>query len=293
MDTEYSKRVYQGVRVKHTVKDLLAEKRSRQTPGPRYNGGSPSPPSFVQMPGSHMLPSYYGMRRSFISDSDFCPSTKQFSPDVYSPSLGGKPLGCEPSSMSSYSSFIDSYYPETFGDYRSAAAFSGSGGSFLPSSALSSLLPPFTGESSHLFLRDSWEQSVPEPVSQVEALCPDSLASVSVPPSMPSPDPPGSPSQYRSPSRGSSMGQVSSSQPYTLHSLEEAHYHPLTTSSTYTVPNSSFPCPSYTGVPISDLVSKMVTDEASSLPPNGEAHSSWAKEDAVSSWSPYEIRRAY
>ncbi|KAI4815455.1 hypothetical protein KUCAC02_005599 [Chaenocephalus aceratus] len=92
MDT----RVYQGVRVKHTVKDLLAEKRSRQTPGPRYNGGSPSPPSFVQMPGSHMLPSYYGMRRSFISDSDFCPSTKQFSPDVYSPSLGGKPLGCEP-----------------------------------------------------------------------------------------------------------------------------------------------------------------------------------------------------
>ncbi|KAK5905125.1 hypothetical protein CesoFtcFv8_006623 [Champsocephalus esox] len=264
MDTEYSKRVYQGVRVKHTVKDLLAEKRSRQTPGPRHNGGSPSPPSFLQMPGSHMLPSYYGMRRSFISDSDFCPSTKQFSPDVYSPSLGGKPLGCEPSSMSSYSSFIDSYYPETFGDYRSAAAFSSSGGSFLPSSALSSLLPPFTGESSHLFLRDSWEQSVPEPVSQ-----------------------------YRSPSRGSSMGQVSSSQPYTLHSLEEAHYHPLTTSSTYTVPNSSFPCPSYMGVPISDLVSKMVTDEVSSLPLNGEAHSSWAKEDGVSSWSPYEIRRAY
>lgn len=34
---EYSKRVYQGVRVKHTVKDLLAEKRSRQTNGPRYS----------------------------------------------------------------------------------------------------------------------------------------------------------------------------------------------------------------------------------------------------------------
>lgn len=33
---EYSKRVYQGVRVKHTVKDLLAEKRSRQTSGPRF-----------------------------------------------------------------------------------------------------------------------------------------------------------------------------------------------------------------------------------------------------------------
>lgn len=33
---EYSKRVYQGVRVKHTVKDLLAEKRSRETSGPCY-----------------------------------------------------------------------------------------------------------------------------------------------------------------------------------------------------------------------------------------------------------------
>lgn len=29
--------MYQGVRVKHTVKDLLAEKRSRQTNGPRYS----------------------------------------------------------------------------------------------------------------------------------------------------------------------------------------------------------------------------------------------------------------
>ncbi|XP_033488047.2 POU domain class 2-associating factor 2 isoform X2 [Epinephelus lanceolatus] len=297
---EYSKRVYQGVRVKHTVKDLLAEKRSRQTNGPRYSGGSTTPPSFVQMPGSHMLPSYYGMRRPFISDSDFCPSTKQFSPDVYSPTLSGKPLGCEPSTMTGYSPFIDSYYPETFGDYRSAAAFSSSGGSFLPSSALSSLLPPFGGESSHLFLRDSWEQSVPEPVSQVDPLCPDSLASVSVPPSMPSPEPPGSPSQYRSPSRGSSMGPSSSSQPYTLHPLEDAHYHPLTTSSSYPVSSTSFPCPPYMSTPISDLVSKMVTEEAAEshvgLPANSEAPSSWAKEDGVSgvsSWSPYEIRRAY
>ncbi|XP_023130445.1 POU class 2 homeobox associating-factor 2 [Amphiprion ocellaris] len=297
MDTEYSKRVYQGVRVKHTVKDLLAEKRSRQTNGTRYSGGSTTPPSFVQMPGSHMLPSYYGMRRPFISDSDFCPSSKQFSPEMYSSTLGGKPLGCEPSTMSSYSSLIDSYYPETFGDYRSAATFSSSAGSFLQSSALSSLLPPFSGESSHLFLRDSWEQSVAEPVSQVEALCPDSLASVSVPASMPSPEPPGSPSQYRSPSRGSSsMGPVSSSQPYTLHSLEDAHYHPLTSSSSYPLPASSFTCPPYMSGTVSDLVSKMVTEEAadghSSLSSSTDAHS-WAKEDGVSAWSPYEIRRAY
>uniref|UniRef100_A0A3Q1FGQ2 OCA domain-containing protein n=1 Tax=Acanthochromis polyacanthus TaxID=80966 RepID=A0A3Q1FGQ2_9TELE len=296
MDTEYSKRVYQGVRVKHTVKDLLAEKRSRQTNGPRYSVSTDM--SSAVPSGSHMLPSYYGMRRPFISDSDFCPSSKQFSPDMYSSTLGGKPLGCEPSTMSSYSSLIDSYYPETFGDYRSAATFSSSGGSFLPSSALTSLLPPFSGESSHFLLRDSWEQSVAEPVTQVEALCPDSLASVSVPPSMPSPEPPGSPSQYRSPSRGSSsMGPVSSSQPYTLHPLEDAHYHPLTSSSSYPLPASSFTCPPYMSSPVSDLVSKMVTEEAadghSSLSSSTDAHSSWAKEDGVSAWSPYELRRAY
>uniref|UniRef100_W5M6V5 OCA domain-containing protein n=1 Tax=Lepisosteus oculatus TaxID=7918 RepID=W5M6V5_LEPOC len=52
METEYSKRVYQGVRVKHTVKDLLAEKRSRQTNVPRFNGGAnSSQPAFVQMSG--------------------------------------------------------------------------------------------------------------------------------------------------------------------------------------------------------------------------------------------------
>nr|XP_020476378.1 uncharacterized protein C11orf53 homolog [Monopterus albus] len=294
MDTDYSKRVYQGVRVKHTVKDLLAEKRSRQTNGPRYStGGSTTPPSFVQMAGSHMVPSYYGMRRPFISDSDFCGSTKQFSPDVYSSTLGGKPLGCEPSTMTSYSSFIDSYYPDTFGDYRSTTAFSSSGGSFLSSSALSSLLPSFSGESSHLFLRDAWEQSVPEPVSQVEALCPDSLAPISVPPSMPSPEPPGSPSQYRASSRGSS-----SSQPYTLQSLEDAHYHALTTTSSYPppIPSSSFTCPPYMSSSISDPVSKMVTEEAEShagLPLSGEAHASWAKEDGVSSWLPYENKKVY
>lgn len=103
-----------------------------------------------------MLPGYYSMRRPFISDSDFCSSSKQFSPDVYPSTLGAKALGCEPSAVSSYSSLIDSYYPETFGDYRSTAAFSAPGGSFLPSSALSSLLPSYAGETSQLFLVGRW-----------------------------------------------------------------------------------------------------------------------------------------
>ncbi|XP_057695582.1 POU class 2 homeobox associating-factor 2-like [Corythoichthys intestinalis] len=287
MDTEYSKRVYQGVRVKHTVKDLLAEKRSRQTNGPRYSSGSTTPPSLVQMSGSHMLPSYYGMRRPFISDSDFASSTKQFSSDVYPSTYGGRTLSCETSSFS----LIDTYYPDTFSEYRNTTAnFSSSGGSFLPSAALSSLLPPpFSGESSHVYMRDSWEQSVPEPVPQVEPLCPDNLASV--PSSMPSPDSQGSPSQ---PSQGSSIGLASSSQSYTLHSLEDANYHLLTSNNSYAAPPSSFLCPPYINT---DLMSKIVTEEAvdshSSLPLNLEAHTSWDKEDNVSGWSPYELRRAY
>jgi len=93
------------------------------------------------------------------------------------------------------------------------------------------------------------------------------------------------------------MGPVTSSQPYTLHSLEDVHYHPLTTSTTYPIPSSSFPCPPYMSNPVTDLVSKMGTEEMadgqSSLPTSTDTHSSWAKEDGVSSWSPYEIRRAY
>uniref|UniRef100_A0A8C6T6A6 Si:ch211-213d14.1 n=1 Tax=Neogobius melanostomus TaxID=47308 RepID=A0A8C6T6A6_9GOBI len=234
-------------------------------------------PSF----GSHVLPAYYGMRRF---DSDFCASTKQFSPDLYSSSLGAKALGCEASSMSSYSSYIDSYYPETFGDYRTASAFSSSGGSFLPSSALSSLLPPFSSESSHLFLRDSWEQPVSEPVSQVDPLCGESLAPVSVPASMPSPEAPSSPSQYRPPSRGSALAPISQS--YTLHPLEDTHYHSLTCRLVVRLPP-------YISTP--ELMSKMVSEEGDShsLPLAGDSHSSWAKEDLVSAWSPYELRRAY
>ncbi|CAL8350646.1 unnamed protein product [Lota lota] len=314
MDTEYSKRVYQGVRVKHTVKDLLAEKRSRQTSGPRYSGGAATPPAFVQMPGSHMLPGYYGMRRPYISDSDYCPSSaKQFSADIYGPGMGSKTLGCEPTSVSGYPSFIDCYCPETFGDYRNAtAAFSTTAaGSIFPSSALSSLLPPFAGDTSHLFLRESWDQSVPEPLSQVgDGLCPDGLSSVVgvTPASITSPEPEGSPShqnqnqqhqqQYRSPSQSSSSTGPSS-QPYALHTLEDVHFHPLSSSSSYPPPSPSY-CSPYMSGTVGDLAPKMAPlapEEAEShrgLSSHSDAHHpSWAKEDAVSAWSSYEIRRSY
>lgn len=64
LSAEYSKRVYQGVRVKHTVKDLLAEKRSRQTNGPRYSVSTTSskPPvspcfTFLYQAKRHSWPS--------------------------------------------------------------------------------------------------------------------------------------------------------------------------------------------------------------------------------------------
>uniref|UniRef100_H3DA46 Si:ch211-213d14.1 n=1 Tax=Tetraodon nigroviridis TaxID=99883 RepID=H3DA46_TETNG len=200
-------------------------------------------------PGSHALPAYYGVRRPFLSDSDF--SAKPFSADVYSTTLAAKPLSCEAAAaaVGGYPSFIDSYYPDAFADY-------------LPSSALSSLLPGYGGESSHLFLRDSWD---PEPVPQVEPLCADGLASV--PPPMGSPDPPGSPSHYRSPSRA----------PYALHPLEDAHYHPLTPS-----PRTPSPPPPTPPRP-----------RRGRLGAEAEGAPCWPKEDGLAPWPPYELRRPF
>lgn len=101
--------------------------------------------------GSHMLPGYYGMRRSFISDTEFCSSTKPFSADVYPSSLMGKSLSCDTGCMSGYSSLIDSYYPESFGDYR-GTPFSSGGSTIFSPSALSTLLPSYSSDPSHYFL---------------------------------------------------------------------------------------------------------------------------------------------
>ncbi|XP_028977673.1 uncharacterized protein C11orf53 homolog [Esox lucius] len=280
METEYSKGIYQGVRVKHTVKDLLAEKRQRLTNGPEHSGGTSSQSSFVQMPGSHMIPGYYGMRRPFISDSEF-------SSEIYSTPFGSKPVGCDSSATSGYTSLTDSYYPETLRDYCSAA-FTTGGNPIFPSSALSTLLPHFHGESPQFLLRDSQEQTVAHPETQGEGLCADGLNSVtSVPASLPSPDPP---SQYNPRSRSSSMGSV---QPCYVHPLEEGHYH-----TTYPA-TCTFTCPPYVTVssnPACKIAPLATEGSDSSLPTHSHplTHTHlWAKEDGGSSWSPYEIRRSY
>ncbi|KAM9469229.1 POU domain class 2-associating factor 2 [Clarias gariepinus] len=269
METEYSKRVYQGVRVKHTVKDLLAEKRSRQTSGPRFAGVSPQSP-LVQMAGSHALPGYYSMRRPFFSDAELCSSSKQFSTDIYSSALTGKSFSCDTTPMSTYSSLIDSYYPESFSDFRSAA-HSGGGSSIFSSTALASRLPPFTGDTSHYMLRDSWEQAGMEPT---DGLCINSLA--------PTPAEPSSPSQYRSSSRNSS---ISSSQFYSLHPLDDVPYH-----SSFQLP-SGFPCPTY-----SEHVAKLPalsTEDTDTAPSALNDMLPWVKEDATGAWSHCEIRRTF
>lgn len=289
METEYSKRVYQGVRVKHTVKDLLAEKRSRQTNVPRLSAAtSSSQPAFVQMPGAHMLPGYYSMRRPFLPDSELCHPMKQYSSDSYTTALGGKAFSYEHSP--SYPSFIDSYYqPDSFGDYRGPAAYPAGGGSLFSPSALSSLLP-LSGETpSHLLLRDPWEQPSDDHVSQPEVLCPEGTAPVADSPTLGAPES-GSSSPYR---LSTSRSSGSNSQIYTLQTLEDVHYPAASYSSA-----SSYSCPPYMSVPGDLSAVKMPSvssEEASSgvVSLSDTTAQGWAKDDGNGSWMSYEGRRAF
>ncbi|XP_038635813.1 uncharacterized protein C11orf53 homolog [Scyliorhinus canicula] len=299
--TEHSKRVYQGVRVKHTVKDLLAEKRSRQTNVSfKYNTGTNSSqtPAYVQMSGSHVIPSYYGVRRPYLSDLELshCQSSKQYTADVYSSSLGGKSLGCDPPGISGYQSLFDPYLPEPFGDYRASTFSSGANSIFTPQ-VPPPLIPSFPNESAHFLLRDSWD-SVPDSINQGEAIC-NSLqqmqasvtnchASHDSSHSLPGPDST-SPPQYRHTNRNNSMSSQGP-QPYPLHPLEEMHFDPSYQSA------SGYGCPPFMTVP-SELAAKVIhlsSEESSDIPtPSMLDASSWAKEDTSTTWPLYEVRRTY
>ncbi|XP_075694908.1 POU domain class 2-associating factor 2 [Rhinoderma darwinii] len=281
--TDFNKRVYQGVRVKHTVKDLLAEKRSRQTTGSRLNGGTNvSQTPFVQMSSSPVLSGYYGVRRSFLPESEFH-AAKQYSTDIYPSSLGSKSIGCEPASIQSYPPLLDPYFSDTIGDYRSSSITS-AGSSLFSASSLPPLLPHFSGDPSHYLLRESWEQAVPDTMTQLDVLCTDASQTVSSSTNcLPSEN---GAVHYRSASRGSSSTQ--GTQSYSLHSLDDVHY------------STNFPTTSsYTFSPFmtvsNELTPKMVhhlspedSTETNSLPDN-----SWPKDDANTVWGPYELRRNY
>ncbi|XP_066541457.1 POU class 2 homeobox associating-factor 2 isoform X2 [Hoplias malabaricus] len=231
------------------------------------------------MTGSHMLQGYYSVRRPFLSEAEYCSSSKQFSPDVYSSTLNGKTVSCD-ASTSSYPSFIDSYYPETFSDYRSTALPTASSAIF-SSSALSTLLPPLPGDTSHFVLRDSWEGAGTE---AVEGLGADGLAPAPV--TMPlSSSEASSPGQYRTPSRSSSMPQF-----YSLHSLDDGQYH-----SSFQPTASSFTCSSYmtTSSESAAKLTTLSTEETENNPPALNDTIPWAKEDATGTWPQYEMRRAF
>ncbi|XP_067910443.1 POU domain class 2-associating factor 2 [Heterodontus francisci] len=303
--SEHSKRVYQGVRVKHTVKDLLAEKRSRQTNVTfKYNTGTSSsqPPAYVQMSGSHVIPGYYGVRRPYLSDSELphchpsCHPSKQYTTDVYSSSLGGKSLGCDPPGVSGYQPLFDPYLTEAFGDYRTSTLPSGAN-SIFTSQAPPPLIPPFSNESSHFLLRDSWD-SVPDNISQADAIC-DSLqqmqatvtncqASHDSNHSLPGPDSI-TPSQYRNTNRNNGISSQGS-QPYPLHPLEEMHF------ATSYQAASAYGCSPFMTAP-SELATKVVhlspEESSDTLTSSMLDVSSWAKEDVSTTWPLYEVRRTY
>ncbi|XP_076833279.1 POU domain class 2-associating factor 2 [Brachyhypopomus gauderio] len=278
METGYSKRIYQGVRVKHTVKDLLAEKRSQQTSVQRLPGVSAPQSTFVQMTGSHVLPGYYSVRKQLISEGDFCPPSKQLPTDGHPSRL----VSCDPVPVSGYQSLMDGYYSESFSDYRTPT-LPGGGSTIFSSSTLSTLLPSFPGDTSNFVLRDYWETTATD---AVEGLCTDTMVPT-VTSSLAGTEP-SSPDQYRISSRGLA---VPCSQFYPLHPLDDGHYsspiQPAPAGVTYPVymplstePSAKAPAPSSTE---SENVLPLLNDILL-----------WTKEDAVGGpWSQYDMRRAF
>ncbi|XP_018081391.1 uncharacterized protein C11orf53 homolog isoform X1 [Xenopus laevis] len=281
--SDFNKRIYQGVRVKHTVKDLLAEKRSRQTTSSRLNNGTnASQTPFVQMSSSPHLSGYYGVRRPFLTDPD-CYATKQYSNEYYPSSLGSKSLACDPTSIQSYPAILDPYYTDSMGDYRGTTITTGTS-SLFSTSSLPPLVSHFSADPSHYSMRDSLEQTVPDTINQLDVLGSDTSQTVSSSTSCLSPE--SGSTHYRSSIRANS---TQGTQPYPLHALDDAHY------------SSSYPATcTYAFSPFmtvaNELTPKMVHHLSSdSHSENGslQENSAWPKDDANLAWGAYELRRNY
>ncbi|XDA84105.1 hypothetical protein R6Z07F_013928 [Ovis aries] len=281
---DYSKRVYQGVRVKHTVKDLLAEKRSRQTSNSRFNGsvGSAQSP-FGPMPGSPVMSGYYGVRRAFLSDPDFH-NTKQFANDACT-SSAAKPFACESSAGQGHAALLDPYFPEPYGDHRPTALTPNSGTLFSASPLPPLLPPPFPSDPAHFVLRDSWEQTVPEGLSQPDPVPADALQSLAPSTSSLSQLESGGVAQHRSAGWG---GPLTGVQSYSLHALEDL-YHTQGYPTPAPYPFTSFMTMSSDPPP---KVGPFSPDEGADTSALQDA-SPWTKDDGNLAWGAYECRRAY
>ncbi|XP_068016006.1 POU domain class 2-associating factor 2 [Melanerpes formicivorus] len=281
---DFSKRVYQGVRVKHTVKDLLAEKRSRQSSGSCCSGNTSTPqPPFVQVPGSPPVAGYYGIRRSFTAELDFS-NTKQFVSDVYSSPLGSKTFSCDSSASQGYSALLDPYLSDPYGDYRAAPLTAGTSSFFSPSS-VPPLLPSFPNDTAHFLLREPWEQASPASLSQSDSACPEPLQALPAGASCLSSHDPGAASPYRS--SGWTQG-IPGAQPYPLHPLEDVPYSP---SYSATSPYSFSPFMTVANE-LTSRMSHLSPEQAPETPPLHDP-SAWAKEDGSPTWGAYEARRTY
>ncbi|KAL9825982.1 POU domain class 2-associating factor 2 [Geothlypis trichas] len=283
---DFGKRVYQGVRVKHTVKDLLAEKRSRQSSGSRFSGSTGTAQSpFGQMPGSPTTAGFYGVRRPFPAELDFH-GTKQFVSDAYPSSLASKPFSCDPSAPQGCPALLEPYLSEQFGDHRAAPPppLPAATSSFFSAPAVPPLLPSFPSDTGHFLLREPWEQPPPESLGQPDSACSEPLQALPAASSCLSLPEPGA----ASPFRGSGWSPaLPGAQPYPLHPLEDVHYSPGYAA---TSPYSLSPFMAVASEP-----SRMshLCPEPPSEPPHLPEHSAWAKEDGSALWGTYEGRRTY
>ncbi|KAF5921144.1 hypothetical protein HPG69_018544 [Diceros bicornis minor] len=233
--------------------------------------------------GSPVMSGYYGVRRSFLSDSDFH-NTKQFANDVCTSGVA-KPFPCESSAGQSHPALLDSYFPEPYGDHR-PPALTPNTGSLFSSSPLPPLLPPpFPSDPTHFVLRDSWEQTVPDGLSQPDPVHADALQTLPPGTSCLSQLESGSSAQHRSPSWGVPL---SAAQSYSLHALEDLYHTPG-----YPTP------PPYPFTPFMTMSNDLPPKVVSLSPDEGadtsalQDPSAWAKEDGSTAWGSYECRRAY
>ncbi|XP_034281012.1 POU domain class 2-associating factor 2 [Pantherophis guttatus] len=277
---DYGKRVYQGVRVKHTVKDLLAEKRSRQTNSLRRNGSVvSSQPSFIPLPSSPTASGYYGVRRSLATDMDLH-NSKDISSEVYGSSLLPKSLAYESPATQGYSLSLDAHLIDQYLDQRAGSIPSGT------SAVLGNSTSSFPSDSAHYFSRDTWEQSVPDNLGQLEA-CPEPLQVAPVSSCL-SAHEPGTASHCRNPNWNVSLSGIQS---YSFHPLEDVHY-PAVFSASSNSPFSSFMAAAANDPPGLKMLPGS-SEESSDTAALQDSSSFWPKEDSSPLWGSYEERRTY
>ncbi|XP_010861230.1 PREDICTED: uncharacterized protein C11orf53 homolog [Bison bison bison] len=221
-------------------------------------GSAQSP--FGPVPGSPVMSGYYGVRRAFLSDPDFH-NTKQFANDACT-SSAAKPFACESSAGQGHGALLDPYFPEPYGDHRPTALTPNSGTLFSASALPPLLPPPFPSDPAHFALRDSWEQTVPEGLSQPDPVPADTLQSLAP-----------------------STGSLSS---YSLHALEDL-YHTQGYPTPAPYPFTSFMTMSNDPLPKVGPFSQDEGADTSAL----QDTSPWTKEDGSLAWGTYECRRAY